>query len=91
MEEQNPVTLEEWQKYVDGISTDEELHEQACAAGTLAFGLKLLAEGYTASDVTTIRTMLATKMLAEEVAPPTRVGGCLVDYRALLPAGSFTF
>ena len=90
-EDTNPVTLDEWQAYVDGITTDEELYEVAMAAGTLAFGQKLLAEGFLAEDVTVIRTMLAQRLLLEEIAPPTRVGGCVIDYRALLPPGSFAY
>ena len=86
----NPVTLEEWKAYVDGLSSDEELYEVAMAAGTLKFGQTLLDEGYPAEDITTIRTMFAQKLLDSEVAPPTRAGGCLTDYRALLP-GQFNF
>lgn len=86
----NPVTMEEWASYVDGLTNDEELYEIAMAAGTIKFGQKLLDEGYPATDITAIRTMLAKKLLDQEVAPPTRVGGCMIDYRALLP-GQFTF
>lgn len=88
--EDNPVTMEEWESYVDGLSNDEELYEIAMAAGTIKFGQKLLDEGYPATDITAIRTMLAKKLLEKEIAPPTRVGGCMIDYRALLP-GQFKF
>ena len=87
---ENPVTMEEWQSYVDGLSNDEELYEIAMAAGTIKFGEKLRGEGYPATDITAIRTMIARKLLEQEIAPPTRVGGCMIDYRALLP-GQFTF
>lgn len=90
-QELGPVTLEEWQTYVDGLTDDQELHDVAIGAGTLAFGRKLLAEGYSAADVTTIRTMIAKKMADEGLAPPTRVAGCVVDYRDLVPKGTFTF
>lgn len=88
--DENPVTMEEWASYVDGLSDDAELYEVALAAGTVKFGQKLLDEGYPATDITLIRTMLARKLLEEEVAPPTRVGGCMIDYRSLLP-GQFKF
>ena len=77
----NPVTTEERASYVDGLTNDEELYEIAMAAGTIKFGQKLLDEGYPATDITAIRT----------IAPPTRVGGCMIDYRALLPPGSFAY
>jgi len=86
----NPVTMGEWAAYVEGLSNDEELYEIAMAAGTVKFGRKLLDEGYPASDITAIRTMIAQKLLEQEIAPPTRVGGCQIDYRALLP-GQFKF
>lgn len=86
----NPVTMEEWASYVEGLSDDKELYEVAMAAGSIKFGQKLLGEGYPATDITTIRTMIAAKLLEQELAPPTRVGGCMIDYRALLP-GQFTF
>jgi hypothetical protein len=89
-EADDPVTMEEWESYVDGLTNDEELYEIAMAAGTIKFGQKLIDEGYPATDITAIRTMLAKKLLESEVAPPTRVGGCMIDYRALLP-GQFTF
>jgi hypothetical protein len=90
-EDLGPVTLTEWQEYVDGLKTDDEIYENALAAGTLKFGQKLLAEGYSAEDVTAIRRMMALKMATDRVAPPGRVGGCLVDYRALVPTGTFDF
>ena len=86
-----PVTMEEWQAYVKGLNDDQELYDVAIGAGTLKFGQKLLAEGYQAEDVTAIRTMIAQKLVEAEIAPPTRVGGCVVDYRDLLPKGSFAF
>ena len=62
----NPVTMEEWESYVDGLTNDEELYEIAMAAGTIKFGQKLMDEGYPATDITAIRTMLAKKLLESE-------------------------
>lgn len=89
-EEVGPVTMAEWRAYLDGLS-DEDLYEVAIAAGTLAFGQKLLGEGYSADDVSAIRVRIAERMAEETIAPPTRVSGCVVDYRALVPAGTFAF
>jgi hypothetical protein len=82
-ENEYPVTLEEWQAYVDAIPSDEDLYEAAVAAGSIKFGQKLLSEGYNAEDITSIRTMMAKKMVADTVAPPGRVGACVIDYREL--------
>lgn len=88
---ENPVTMEEWQEYVNGILTDEELFDVAKAAGSLKFGQKLLEEGYLADDVSAIHKMLAFRLAGERVAPPGRVGSCQIDYRAIVPTGTFTF
>lgn len=85
MEEQleNPVTIEEWQEYVNALPSDEEIYNVAKAAGSIKFGQKLLSEGYNADDITAIRTMLAKRMVAETIAPPGRVPPCVIDYREL--------
>lgn len=82
-ENEFPVTLEEWQEYVDALADDDALYQNALSAGSIKFGQKLLSEGYNAQDISAIRTMLAKRMVEERVAPPGRVGGCVVDYREL--------
>lgn len=82
-ENEYPVTLEEWQAYVDSLVEDETIYQNALSAGSLKFGQKLLSEGYSAEDITTIRRMFAKRMVDETVAPPGRVGACVVDYREL--------
>lgn len=83
-ENEFPVTLEEWQEYVDSLKGDDAIYENAVSMGSIKFGQKLLSEGYNAADISAIRTMLATRMVSERVAPPTRVGGCVIDYRELV-------
>jgi hypothetical protein len=78
-----PVTLEEWQAYVDAIPSDEELYDNALAFGSMKFAQKLMSEGYNAEDISSIRTMVAKKMVDDTVAPPGRVGSCVIDYREL--------
>ena len=81
--EETPVTMDEWQEYVDGIPSDERLYEEATRAGSLKFGQRLLTEGYSAEEITAIRTMFAVRMVDEDVAPPGRVDGNITDYRKL--------
>lgn len=85
----NPITMEEWAAYVQTLE-GSDLRDAAVGAGSIKFGEKLLSEGYPPEDVTGIRTMFALRFLELEEAPPTRVGGCVIDYRSLLP-GQFTF
>lgn len=82
-EDENPVTLEEWQEYVNALPSDEELYAVAKSAGSIQFGEKLMSEGYSAEDVSSIRKMLAQKMVEDVVAPPGRVDSCVIDYRRL--------
>jgi hypothetical protein len=78
-----PVTLEEWQAYVDALPSDQELYDNALAFGSIKFSQKLMSEGYNAEDISAIRTMVAKKLVAVTVAPPGRVGACVFDYREL--------
>jgi D-alanyl-D-alanine carboxypeptidase len=78
-----PVTMEEWATYIGKLNDNEELYQVALAAGRFEFGQKLLAEGYSAEDVATLRAAIAKKMASQGVAPPGRVGGNKIDYRRL--------
>ena len=85
MEEEleDPVTPDEWQDYVEALPSDEAIYNAAKAAGSIKFGQKLLSEGYNAEDITSIRKMLAKRMVDETIAPPGRVPPCVIDYREL--------
>lgn len=77
----NPQTLEEWQQYVLALDADEA-YNVAMSAGTVKFSTTLVEEGYSASDVTAILTMIALRLKELDVAPP-RTGKCVIDFRWL--------
>jgi hypothetical protein len=77
----NPQTLEEWQQYVLTLDADEA-YNVAMAAGTIKFSTTLIEEGYAATDVTAILTMIALRLQELDVAPP-RTGKCVIDFRWL--------
>lgn len=77
----NPQTLEEWQQYVLTLDADEA-YNVAMAAGTIKFSQTLVEEGYPATDVTAILTMIALRLQELGVAPP-RTGKCVIDFRWL--------
>lgn len=78
----NPKTSDEWQKYVDSLGEDELFHV-AVAAGSTKFMGVLLEEGYSADEITAIQKMFALRFVELGIEPPTRVSGCVIDYRRL--------
>jgi hypothetical protein len=83
MNEGNPKTLVEWQRYVNSLSQGD-LFEAAEGAARVKFGQVLLAEGYTAQDVTLILSLFASRFVDLGVDPPSWQPGMIVDYRTVL-------
>lgn len=83
MDDINPRTLAEWQSYVNSLSPTE-LFEVAEGAAKVKFGQALLAEGYTATDITAIIKFFASRFQDIAVDPPSWQPGMIVDYRSIL-------
>jgi len=79
----NPETLEEWQEYVNFLDEDE-LFQQATAAGSMKFMMKLSEEGASPEMITGIQKIFALRFAEAGLEPPARSPECVVDYRRLV-------
>jgi hypothetical protein len=80
-----PVTLEDWQDYVDNLPPDELL-SQAIGANSLAFVDSLRDEGYSNQDILAVFLIFARAFDDFDAAPPAFAEGQYVSYSGLLEA-----
>jgi len=80
-----PITLEDWQVYVDNLPP-EELLSQALGANSLAFVNSLRDEGYSKQDILAVFLIFARAFDDVGAAPPAFGEGQYVSYSGLLEA-----
>ena len=79
MADNNPTTMREWQRYIQGLAGGR-LRSVALNAATLDFVRQLQSEGYKAQDISDIFDMFARQFVRDEQLPPGRVPGAYVNY-----------
>jgi hypothetical protein len=84
-----PITIEDWQSYVDNLPPDELL-SQAIGANSLAFVNSLRDEGYSNQDILAVFLIFARAFDDFGAEPPAFAEGQYVSYPGLLEAAEGT-
>lgn len=83
MEQQNPVTLQEWRTYISRLY-GADLISQAVGANSLNFLDALREEGVSNQDFVSILVMFANQFGTANVAPPSFSTGHYLSYPDLI-------
>lgn len=80
----HPVTLEDWQAYIEGLPGGESLRSKAIAASSLTFVRALLADGLSPDDVTQVLVWFAERLQRDGQLLPGTIDGVYIDYGSLM-------
>lgn len=82
----NPVTLEEWDIYIGGLSPDR-LRIEARAANSMSFIDQMKDEGYSPKDIVEIFRLFAYHMVENGIALPDRSTGVISYFHLIEGSG----